>query len=414
MRSVEPAGAGPTSSPATCTPSQRLNATLSAIRRHAIFAFWPCLRSSRLSPRAPDGGWMNRTPVSRLFWFWPPLPPQRKVCLTQSSAVTRSSSSRMLPLLALVPGRRRADVVGRREVRPVEAPGPVVEVQLRVRLLHGDGDAPHGPRRDAVLDQVVVHGDLAADLAVPARVDGHVVVMGDLVQPVDRAGHRRVRRRVVALPPAGVRVDDPVEVHPDGPPRGRCLVGQWSLPHGRGLGTPQSASFLLATRSGWSGRSSPWKPFDLKCDSFGHWFPVALDGCHRCIAQMSRSLRCPTPEMRSLVPRSTSSQPQGLGKCSSHPRTASSHSRRYSATNMACQSTVSVRTPSRFSCRMRPAFTNDSSPRRRSASWPRVICATTSVWKHISGSLVITISQSVELIPTLRACEHCVLPGLCV
>src|SRR6187399_1566328 len=37
---------------------------------------------------------MIRTPVSRLFWFCPPLPPDLKVCTSQSLMVTEKTNSR--------------------------------------------------------------------------------------------------------------------------------------------------------------------------------------------------------------------------------------------------------------------------------------------------------------------------------
>lgn len=64
--------------------SHRSNWGVLTIRRNAARLFCNWERSSRDSPRAPDGWWMTRTPVSRLFWFWPPLPPERKVWTSQS------------------------------------------------------------------------------------------------------------------------------------------------------------------------------------------------------------------------------------------------------------------------------------------------------------------------------------------
>src|SRR6202000_1343335 len=76
--------------------SHTLNLGCSVMRRKAAFLFCNCDRFSRDVPTAPLALWMMRTPVSDLFWCWPPGPPEGNVWISQSSSVTENSFSRLM------------------------------------------------------------------------------------------------------------------------------------------------------------------------------------------------------------------------------------------------------------------------------------------------------------------------------
>ena len=58
----------------------------------ALFLCW--LRSSRQLTTTPVGRWVIRTPLSVLFWCWPPGPPDRMTSIWRSSVrITISTSS---------------------------------------------------------------------------------------------------------------------------------------------------------------------------------------------------------------------------------------------------------------------------------------------------------------------------------
>lgn len=75
--------------------SHSLNCGVSVIRMKAALLFRSWLRCSLDSPRAPDGWCITRVPVSRLFWFCPPLPPERKCWTSQSWMLTDSIRTRL-------------------------------------------------------------------------------------------------------------------------------------------------------------------------------------------------------------------------------------------------------------------------------------------------------------------------------
>jgi hypothetical protein len=95
--------------------SHSLNFGVSTMRRKAARLFWSWLRSSRDSPRAPDGWWMTLVPVSRLFWFWPPLPPERKCWTSQSRMLIDRIRSLHTVMRFMIPAK---EVPGLLSLRP--------------------------------------------------------------------------------------------------------------------------------------------------------------------------------------------------------------------------------------------------------------------------------------------------------
>jgi len=89
-----------------CSRSQLLNFRLSNVLLQAILPFSSWDLDWRDSPVAPEALCRHLTPLETLFWFCPPLPPERKTSLSQSLGVIlkKRALSIFSFLVALVTG----------------------------------------------------------------------------------------------------------------------------------------------------------------------------------------------------------------------------------------------------------------------------------------------------------------------